>query len=159
MSLGSKHLARAYDAGRAKIREQNEDCRRGEFLRAIDCGQTAVSDFEMNFIESFLGDRAAKPADLDFQWFTLKRREVVDGMIRRYGMRTLQPVANRQAIPQAEPGHCGYLKTEDGRRNVPCNQPAVVKLPGGLELCAACQQIRTDVIEKMRQFKTRHLRS
>lgn len=157
--LSARGLARAYAGGRAKIHEQNEDNRRGEFLRALDCGQTNVSDFEMNFIESFLGDRATKDRALDFQWFTPRRRDVVDGMIKRYGFRSLRAPSSALRIPQAAPGHCGYLVREDGRANVLCNQPAVMKCNNGLELCAQHDALRTEQMEKLRQYKTRHLRS
>lgn len=157
--LSAKHTARALEAGRAKLRAQTEDNRRGEFLRAIDCGQTNVTEFELNFIESFLGDRATKDAALDFQWFTPRRREVVDSMIQRYGMRTLSPVAVRQDIPQAEAGCCGYLVTRDGRRNQLCGAVAVTKLLNGLELCAPHKQEREENLARLQQLKTRRLRS
>lgn len=158
--LAAKGLAQRHAAGAAKIREQNADCRRGEFLRAIDAGTENLSDFEMNFIESFLGARALVDRALDFQWFTPARRRVVDGMIQRYGMRSLkfEGSAARQPIPQAEAGHCGYLIEREGRRNQPCGEPAVFKLQSGLELCATHDQERKENLERLRQFKLRNMR-
>ena len=158
MSLGAKHYARALEGGQAKIREQNADNRRGEFLRAIDGDEHAnLNDWEIKFVSDFIKARAGIAHNLDFKWFTPGRRAVVDKMIQRYGFRSLRPVQTRM-VPQVEPGHCGYLKHEEGRRNVPCNAPAVVKLQSGLELCAECDQTRKENLEKLRQFKTRNMR-
>lgn len=157
-----KTLTDAYAAGRAAVRGQNEDTRRGEFLRAIDAGEANCTDFEINFIEGFLGDRALKPSDLDFQWFTPGRRKVVDNMIHRYGFRSLKMEANAVAalkLKAPAPGTCGYLKRdEDNRRNQPCGAPAVIKLRHGLELCNECNQVREQGLAHLRAAKEQRLR-
>ena len=160
MSAGiqARGLARGYAAGRTLIRQQNEDNSRGEFLRALDASVANCSDFECQFIEGVLRDRETKDAALDFQWFTPGRRGVVDQMLKRYGMRTLRP-APRLKPPQAAPGCCGFLTREEGRRNILCNQPAIIKLNNGLELCAHHDTIRQQEMERLRAFKTRNLRS
>ena len=145
-------------------REMNEDCRRGEFLRAIDAGVENLSEWEINFIQCFLGERALKPAALDHQWFTDGRRRVVDNMIHRYGFRKQQTAnskhqtSNTKLPEPARDGCCNYLTRQDGRLNVRCGERAVTKLHNGLELCQAHLDERTELLEKVRAAK-RRLRS
>lgn len=141
--------------------ERHHDLRRGEFLRAIDSGVENLSQFEMDFIESFLGDRALKDAALDWQWFTEGRRKVVDNMIHRYGFRSLKmEAAAVNRLPPSAPGKCGYLvRPEPGRPQQRCGAAAVIKLRNGLELCNDCNQIREDGIAKLRAARERQLRS
>lgn len=146
------------DAGKAKIRSQNEDSRRGEFLRALDVAAETLSDFEIEFVGSFLGRMGKQSPEFDFQWFTHGRRQVVDGMIHRYGMRTLQPVSGAtKKLPTAPAGHCGYLVRNDetGRREC-CGAKATVKTGRDLELCATHAATRAAELKHLRDAKEKH---
>lgn len=145
------------EAGKAAIRSQNEDSRRGEFLRALDVAAETLSDFEINFVGGFIKDRGAHPIEFDFRWFTPGRRQVVDNMIHRYGVRTLKAESGSQAkLPIAPAGACGYLvrNSEDNRREV-CGAPATTTSPRGLELCAVHTQIRAEELAHLRAAKNK----
>jgi hypothetical protein len=160
MSLGSKHLARAYEAGRAKIVQQNEDRRRGEFLRALDASQESLTEFEERFVADFMQKYGDQDHALDWRFFTDGRRRVVDNLMKRYqpGSLKLTTSAASRPIPQAEPGCCGYLTRTQEARNVPCNAKAVIKLNNGLELCQEHDDLRKQGLEKLRAAKTRNMR-
>ena len=147
-------------SGQSIIRSQNEDARRGEFLRAIDDSGEALTDFEIKFVGDFIRERGPQSIDLDFQWFTPGRRLVVDNMIHRYGFRTLRaPAGVTQKIPEAPPGCCGYLvRNEDSTRRVPCGAPATTKSPRGLELCTLHTEMRAAELAQLRQAKQQLLR-
>ena len=139
-------------------RVMTEDCRRGEFLRAVDAAVETMSDWEARFIKGFVDERAAKDASLDHQWFTDGRRRVVDNMIHRYGFRSTKPPLARVPAPARE-GCCNYLTRHEGRLNVRCGEPAVTKLHNGLELCQEHLDQRTELQEKLRAAKRRMMRS
>lgn len=146
-----------FDAGRARIRSQNEDARRGEFLRALDDSGENLNDFETAFLGDFLKERGGKTSDADFRWFSIGRRQVVDNMIHRYGFRTLRaPAGATQKLPEAAPGHCGYLvRDPDSNRRVCCDRPATTQSPRGLELCAEHTVIRVEELAQLRNAKMR----
>ncbi|NJL18948.1 MAG: hypothetical protein HC901_01160 [Bdellovibrionaceae bacterium] len=130
---------------------QAEDLRRGDFLRAMDDSGETLYEFEASFVGSFLRDRHGKDASLDFQWFTPRRRYVVDQMIARYGRRTTKPVARVREIAAAEPGKCAYLVRDPERGlNQRCGQPATCKL-GELELCDDCRRSREEGFARMKK--------
>ena len=139
-------------------RQMNEDCRRGEFLRAIDAAVENLSEWEGRFIQDFLRERSDRPAADDHKWFTDGRRRVVDNMIHRYGFRKQQTPNTKVPAPARE-GCCNYLTRQDGRLNVRCGDPAVTKLHNGLELCEAHLAQRTELQEKLRAAKRRMMRS
>lgn len=147
-----------FEAGQAKIRLQNEDARRGEFLRAIDGAAETLSDFETEFLGSFLKVRGVKKLDSDFLWFTPGRRAVVDGMIHRYGFRSLKSEVQglKSKLPEAAPGHCGYLvRNDETNRRDCCGRPATSKSPRGLELCDEHTSIRAAELAHLRAAKER----
>lgn len=133
MSAGiqARGLARNYEAGRKLIDQKNADNRRGAFLRKLDAGKVDLEGFELDFVSSFLGDRALKDAGLDFQWFTPKRRAVVDRMMHQHDVGSLTlpssaPIFPRKEIVRADVGTCQYLMREDGAQRE-CGQPAAYK--------------------------------
>lgn len=151
-----------FEAGQAKIRLQNEDARRGEFLRAIDGAEETLSDFEIEFLGSFLKwagtTGVLRPPDLDFRWFTPGRRAVVDGMIHRYGMRSLKSEVQglKSKLPEATAGCCGYLvRNDETNRRDYCGRPATSKSPRGLELCDEHTSIRAAELAHLRAAKER----
>lgn len=155
--LPQQYGADRYAAGREAIRSQNEDSRRGEFLRAIDGDAVTLNEFEAGFVADFVRQRGKADPALDFQWFTPNRRTVVDRMIQRYGMRFVKPVPNVTTLPPAEAGKCEYL-VKGERRNERCGQPATVSR-NGFSLCAACDEIRARGLQQLRDSKKRSLRS
>jgi hypothetical protein len=158
MSLGAKHLARAYDAGRAKIREQNEDRRRGAFLRALDASDEPLTEFEEKFTADFMQKYGAQDPTLDWRFFTPGRRRVVEGMMKHYRPPGLNLArAASLPTPQAPPGCCGYLTRTDEAFNVPCGAKAIIKLNNNLELCAEHDRLRREGLEKLRQAKMRRM--
>ena len=77
------HTERVNAAQNARLREQLAlaDTERGEFLRALDAADFAVTEFESKFLESFLS--SAVPAS----FWTARRRDTADEMKQRYGGR------------------------------------------------------------------------
>lgn len=143
-------------AGFSVIRSQNEDARRGEFLRAIDDSGENLNDFEVRFVGDFLKWAAERKADLDFRWFTPGRRAVVDGMIHRYGMRSLKSEGSSLKLPTAAAGHCGYLvRNGETNRRECCGAKATVTTGRGLELCAAHAATRAAELKHLREAKER----
>lgn len=155
-----KHIQSNFDAGQAKIRAQNEDTRRGEFLRAIDDSDELLSDFETSFVGSFIKWVGARDPvrlpDLDFRWFTPGRRAVVDGMIHRYGFRGLKTHAASFKLPTAPAGCCGYLvrNGDTGRREC-CGAKATTKTGRDLELCAQHAATRAAELQHLRDCKNK----
>ena len=148
-----------FDAGQARIRLQNEDARRGEFLRAMDEGGEVLSDFEVSFIGSFMGRMGKQAPEHDFQWFTPGRRAVVDGMIHCYGFRSLKTPPVLDKLPTAAAGHCGYLiRDPDTNRRVCCDAPAMSTTPRGLELCEEHALARAGELAQLRAAKERFRR-
>lgn len=146
------------DAGQARIRLQNEDARRGEFLRAMDEGGEVLSDFEVSFIGSFMGRMGKQAPEHDFQWFTPGRRAVVDSMIHRYGFRSLKSEGSgvKSKLPEAAAGHCGYLiRDPDTNRRECCGAPTTVTTGRGLELCAPHAATRAAELKQLRDAKER----
>ena len=72
------------EASRARVREINADVARGEFLRKLDYAPFDVTEFEMNFIENFLGCLGTKQ---QLAFWTPRRRATVDEMMQRYAAR------------------------------------------------------------------------
>jgi hypothetical protein len=154
-NLEMRTLRDSVRAGQAMIREQNEDARRGEFLRALDASEEVLYQFEESFVSGFVKDRHGKEPSLDFQWFTPRRRSVVDHMIKRYGLRTLKPVPRVRELPDATPGLCGYfVRDQEKGLNQRCNRPATLKI-GDLELCDDCQREREQMLARVRKLRTR----
>lgn len=125
-------MARAHAAGRAQVQEIISGRALGQFLRKLDASKHDLSQFEMDFIESFLGDRATKDVELDHQWFTPKRRSVVNGMIQKYNVGNIQhSTLNVQPstpapIARAESGCCQYKVRGDGPQRE-CGDPGAYK--------------------------------
>jgi hypothetical protein len=161
MSLGglqAQGLARAYAAGRAKIVQQNEDRRRGEFLRALDVSDERLAEFEEKFVADFMQKHGDQDRTLDWRFFTDGRRRVVDNLMKRYRPPGLKTAVVRAMDAPAEPGCCGYFVERDGLRNQRCGDPAAITLQNGLELCQAHHKQQQERIEKLRQWKTRNMR-
>jgi hypothetical protein len=156
MKHPQQYLSAGVARGRQIVREHNADARRGEFLRHIHPAE--LSQFESDFLSSFLTDRATKPAGDDFQWFTPARRNVVDRMIQQHGMRTAASAAPAPVL-QAAAGKCGYILRAAGELPRLCNDPAVSRLRHGLELCASHEAERVDRLARIRELKARQMRS
>lgn len=63
--------------------EREGDLRRGEFLRALDESDYTVTDWEAQFIESFLNFTSTRPGDAA-RWWTPGRRTSCDRMMSHY---------------------------------------------------------------------------
>lgn len=59
------------------------DTRRGEFLRALGDSEYVVSDWEAQFINSFLDFTSNRPGD-EPRWWTEGRRASADRMMSHY---------------------------------------------------------------------------
>lgn len=140
---------------------ETEDLRRGKFLRALEDSELIVTDWEAQFIASFLDFTSNRPGD-EPRWWTPGRRDAADKMMSHYAEVANQLPAHAPAptpaLPASEPGKCGYLIRGDDRRQHRCNQPATVTLHHGLELCAAHNRERLAQLERQRQFNQRKLR-
>jgi len=134
---------------------QLDDQRRGEFLRAIDTDVETLSNFELSFIETFREQRGKIAGGLDHHWFTEARRDVVDKMIQRYGMRShkFETAPSAFRLPTAEQGKCGYIIRDENRQQVRCGKSASVTLHNGLELCKDCNDTREAALKRARDAK------
>lgn len=126
------------------------DSRRAEFLRRLDEAGFEVTEFEAQFLESFL--QARSPA-----WWTENRRTVVDKLMERYAARLPEfcahaaapPPGAKATFPPHVPGECGYLVRGDDRQLVRCGKPVAFRTPGGLEICADHKQARAEWRKRM----------
>lgn len=157
MGNPARFTAQTMQRSRDFIRAQNEDRARAEFLRALDDDEEInLTDFETQFVGSFVAANGPEVSENDPGWFTPGRRRVTDAMIKRYGARRQPARVTDWTPPPTQPGTCGYRVTRDEQRNQPCGEPAVIKLASGLELCGAHDQARREGIERLRRFKARH---
>lgn len=135
------------------------------FMLAL-CEQTRAknglmfSDWEQQFISSFRG------ASRKILWFTAGRRDAVDKLRMKYGgePEIAMPwpteetsLAERNRVPKPAPaGKCGYIKRDEDRRQVRCNEPAAFRAASGLQYCRACAEIAIEACKKAKQHL--HLR-
>lgn len=161
MSNSPKTLSREYGVkppGVKTLLNFTPDREREEFLRALDAAPFDVTEWEAKFIADFL----AAPS----RWiWTAPRREKVDQMRQEYGHRIPQSVSQRvsesvssRTLPPFVAGQCAWLLRNEGRIQR-CGRPATVKTRQGLELCDQHERHRNEEIERMRQIKTRRMRS
>jgi len=127
---------------------------RAEFLRKLDGSDLVVTDWEAQFIASFLG------AYRWWNWFTAGRQASVDQMWMKYGAMlalpypVARPTGKNLPIEDAAPDACQYRVMEDGRQRV-CNEPAELMRANRFRYCRAHgDQVRADL---KRRGKTIHL--
>lgn len=138
------------------------DPRRVEFLLALDAAEFSVTEWEAQFLESFM-----KRPDALTARFSDAQRRAIDGMRRMYEHRLpCQSVSQRisesvseRIIPPCAAGACGYfVRGGESGRQQRCGQPATKKTNQGLELCEAHYNQRVEYLEKMRVMKQRRVR-
>ena len=119
--------------------------RRAEFLRALDKSDLVVTDWEAEFIGSFLN------AHRWYMWFSDGRRASTDKMWMKYGAELKMPfhVAAREdsrptRIEDAKAGCCQFLVYDDGTARC-CNDPATQQRRNGFRYCTThADQVQRD---------------
>ena len=113
------------------------DAERAEFLHKLDGSDLNVSTWEGEFLFSF------KSVAASFRW-TDGRRVAVDKMRMLYGnepeikMPVPLAAATRPTTPAANKDCCMFLKRDEDRRLVPCNEPGELINRNGFIYCTAC---------------------
>ena len=122
------------------------DAERCNFLRKLDGSELLVSDWEAQFIESFL--RASQPT----QWFTPGRRVSADKMRMKYGgepeikMPFFSDRVAAPVLPDADPTGCQFMVRDEERRQRPCNDTAAWQRLNGFRYCESCAEaVKSDL--------------
>lgn len=127
--------------------EQFADADRRAFITALDASPVELGEWETKFVASLLvwsGD------------FTPAQRNKIDQLRERYRGVGKTVKHRTRPLPAAVKGQCAYLvRGEAGQ--VRCGQPATVKTPLGLELCAEHDQHRAQAAARLREFRRRQL--
>jgi hypothetical protein len=119
------------------------DLQRHEFFQALDKDVRSVNglvlnEWEQNFLSSWR--QSSRPT----LWFTEGRRKAVDRMWSKLGdeLNHRFPLAETSApaTPKADAHCCMFLKRDDERRLVPCNEPAEMIGRNGFLYCRACAE-------------------
>jgi hypothetical protein len=71
----ARGMAASFGAGRQRVREINADGRRMDFLKQLDDAEFSVTDWEAQFITSFIDQPRG---------FTDGQRKAVDQMMEKY---------------------------------------------------------------------------
>lgn len=131
------------------------DQERSDFLRKLDGSELLVSDWEAQFIESFL--RESNPA----HWFTPGRRVSADKMRMKYGNEPeikMPFFSERVAAPvfeDADPIGCQFMVRDEDRRQRPCNDVATWQRLNGFRYCEShAEAVKSDL---KRRGKMLHL--
>jgi hypothetical protein len=108
------------------------DRERGIFLRKIAKTELMLSEWEQNFVSSYLASTGSN-------WFTPGRREAVDRMRRKFGhepeIGMPYPLEVEPTKPApADPTGCEYLVRGDGLE-WHCNEPAALARASGFRYC------------------------
>lgn len=119
---------------------------RAGFLRKLDQSDLVVTDWEAEFIASFLNSYRW------YMWFTPGRIAACDKMILKYGhepeigfdFTPTRPVE----FPAVHPNGCQFLvnAADNDRRQKPCNEPATKMRRNGFRYCDVhAEQVQRDL--------------
>ena len=130
------------------------DEERSDFLRRLDASDVTVTEWEAEFLASFL----AYVNPVNFWLGFERRREACDKMRKRYEHQLPSPKLPRRPQPVAQPNRCAYrIRDERGEPRF-CGEPAICRTQQGLELCKAHDELRAEQVQRLRELKARPLR-
>lgn len=138
---------------RRKTAEAEADMERIEFLEKLDASEIMLSDWETEFIESYM---QARSEGREQRWFTEGRRRSTDKMRDYYAEELWEKNGSRWQrhgptssphqveIPEANTDGCMYLVRGENGLQTPCNEPATCQTRAGFRYCETHRQIAAE---------------